>query len=510
MDSLVNSLIGQGVLLDEGALSFIKNMKYSEDFVNFAKERTCKIKDISNGFPIINREKIAVFFDDVGKEFEKTASLSDEGDIAKIEAATKIETMPKTAKEIISSVRIKNEFNEKMCIKNIDSFFDYYANKYSKLKSILMQRPELSGSVSMNRFRPNDQKSEKNISVIGMVTAIVQTKHGNTIIELEDPTGKMNAFVKKDKNIGEDRIIKDEVIGVKGSVSKNYLFVDSITFPDIPFPQKIKTLSEPICAAFISDLHFGSKEFLFDAEKKFIDWINNAPEAKNVKYIIIAGDVVDGIGIYPNQEKDLAIKDIYAQYAVFEKFVCQIPEHIDIIISPGNHDAVRSAEPQYPIGMEFLPNTYHRKNVHLVSNPALVSIGANEGREGIDILIYHGSSITDIVNDIPYLRLKTMKEPQHVMKEMLKKRHLAPIYGSITLSPEENDYFVIDIVPDIFLIGHLHSHAIENYRGVTMICSSTFQGQTAFMDRVGHTANPGKISVVDLKTRAHWVVDLMK
>ncbi len=505
MESLVSALIEEGMLLDEGALGFLKNSNMSGDFIKFAGARAAKIKNISDGFPIINREKITVFIEEMSREFEKKSAPQD------ISASLqKIEIVPKTAKDIASSVLVKNEFNEKMREKNIDAFFDYYASRYAKLKSILLQRPELSGAVSMNRFGKNSNASEKNVCVIGMVTNVIQTKNGNTVVELEDPTGKISAFVKKGKNIGEDRIIKDELIGAKGSFSKNYLFTDLIIFPDVPFPQKIKTISEPISAAFISDLHFGSKQFLADAEKKFIDWVNNDPKGKEVKYIFIAGDVVDGVGIYPGQEKDLQIKDVYEQYALFEKFVLQIPEYVQIIISPGNHDAVRSAEPQPPLGMELLPNIYHRNNIHLVSNPALVNIGAKENQAGIDVLMYHGSSITDIVNDIPYLRLKTMKEPQHVMKEMLKKRHLAPIYGSITLSPEQKDYFVIDTVPDIFLTGHLHSHAIENYKGITMICSSSFQGQTAFMDRVGHVANPAKISVVDLQTRKHFVVDLMK
>lgn len=505
MESLVYDFLEQGMLLDEGAINFLRSRNMSGDFMEFAKSRASKMKALSSGFPIINKEKITVFFEEIGAEFNKAFSALDAQAML-----PKPDAILVAQKEAAASVHVKHGFDAKIHEKNIDSFFDYYASRYGKMKSMLLQRQELSGAMSMNRFRLNSTASEKNISVIGMVTKIMQSKHGNTIIELEDPTGKITAFVKKDKNIGEDRIIKDEVIGVKGSFSKNYLFADSIIFPDVPFPQGAKTLDEPVSAAFISDMHFGSKQFLFDAEKRFIEWINNDPKAKGVKYLFIAGDVVDGVGIYPNQEKDLEIKDIYAQYALFEKFIANIPEHVEIIISPGNHDAVRSAEPQPAIGIEMLPNIYHRKNVHLVGNPALVSVGAKEGRAGIDVLMYHGSSITDIVNDIPYLRQKTMKEPQHVMKEMLKKRHLAPIYGSIILSPEETDGFVIDAVPDIFLTGHLHSHAIENYRGVTMICSSTFQGQTSFMDRVGHTANPGKISVVDLKTRDHFVVDLMK
>ena len=101
MDSLVNNLLAHGVLLDEGALSFIKNMNYSEDFVKFAKEKAGTIKDVSNGFPIINKEKITVFFDNVSAEFKKTPLMPEVCDFSKInntlkaDAAEKIEILPK-------------------------------------------------------------------------------------------------------------------------------------------------------------------------------------------------------------------------------------------------------------------------------------------------------------------------------------------------------------------------------------------------------------------------------
>jgi DNA polymerase II small subunit len=54
---------------------------------------------------------------------------------------------------------------------------------------------------------------------------------------------------------------------------------------------------------------------------RFVSWLNGKygngqmqEIASHIKYVLIAGDVVDGIGVYPNQAKELAIKDVYGQY----------------------------------------------------------------------------------------------------------------------------------------------------------------------------------------------------
>ncbi|NOQ37257.1 DNA polymerase II small subunit, partial [archaeon] len=75
--------------------------------------------------------------------------------------------------------------------------------------------------------------------------------------------------------------------------------------------------------------------------------------------------------------------------------------------------------------------------------------------------------------------------------------------------PSGDDPHVISRVPDIFHTGDLHSFALKNYRGVQLISSSTFQGQTAFMDRVGHQSNPGKVTRVRLDSMRPSVLDLV-
>jgi DNA polymerase II small subunit len=212
--------------------------------------------------------------------------------------------------------------------------------------------------------------------------------------------------------------------------------------------------------------------------------------AERVKYLIIAGDIVDGIGIYPNQEEELVIPDIYEQYRAAAEHLADVPSHIRIIIAPGNHDAVRLAEPQPALPEEI--QSMFTPNVTFVGNPALVELA------GVTILIYHGRSLDDLVAAVPSI---TYHKPDRAMIEMLKHRHLAPTYGGRnSIAPEKTDHLIIDPVPDILLCGHVHTVGVSKYRGTTVINSGTWQSQTEFQKRMNLVPVPGCASLVNLNT----------
>jgi DNA polymerase II small subunit len=87
------------------------------------------------------------------------------------------------------------------------------------------------------------------------------------------------------------------------------------------------------------------------------------------------------------------------------------------------------------------------------------------------------------------------------MVEMLKRRHLSPIYGSrVSIAPEKQDHFVISQVPDILHCGHVHTVGVEWYKNVLLINSGTWQSQTEFQKRVNVVPSPAQVPVVDLMT----------
>jgi DNA polymerase II small subunit len=281
--------------------------------------------------------------------------------------------------------------------------------------------------------------------------------------------------------------------------TRTRLFIaEDIIFPEIgQKPQHRAT--EPVYAVLTSDLHVGSTKFNKEAFKKFTLWLNGKygnermkAIASHVKYVLAAGDIVDGIGIYPNQVKELVIRDVHKQYRFASKLLGQIPEYIEVVIAPGNHDAPRKALPQPAIAAEFLQTLEDTRKIHSLGDPTNISL------HGVETLMYHGRSLDDIIATIPGI---DHDHPEKAMKLLLQSRHLAPLYGGkTTLSPENRDFLTIDRIPEIFHAGHIHVLGYCNYKGVLVVNSGGWQEQTDYMQKLGIMPTPGKVPVVNLQT----------
>ena len=202
----------------------------------------------------------------------------------------------------------------------------------------------------------------------------------------------------------------------------------------------------------------------------------------------IAGDIVDGVGIYPNQARELVVRDVDKQYKLASRYLEQIPDYIEVIVTPGNHDAPRKALPQPAIGDTFLETLQEARKVYSLGNPCTLSL------HGVEILVFHGRSLDDVISTVPDM---THSHPERAMRLLLQSRHLAPLYGGKTpLSPEDKDPLVIQRPPDIFHAGHVHALEYANYRGVLIMNSGCWQEQTDYMRRNGFTPTPAKVPVV--------------
>ena len=123
---------------------------------------------------------------------------------------------------------------------------------------------------------------------------------------------------------------------------------------------------------------------------------------------------------------------------------------------------------------------------------------------GVKVLCYHCKSLDDLVS----LRELSYEDPINMMKELLIRRHLAPIYGAKTpLAPEKQDHLLIREVPDIFVTGHVHSFGIERHNGVLMINPGTWQAQTDYQKMMGFQPDPCRAVAVNLQTFETQVLD---
>ncbi|TAN39078.1 MAG: DNA polymerase II small subunit, partial [Candidatus Methanoperedens sp.] len=223
---------------------------------------------------------------------------------------------------------LKDISNQSTCIGEYTDFVGYFKDRYTLLGDLLRKRISARPVESLKK---RNMDTREPLSVIGMVLDIRTTANGHRLIEVEDSTGTIPVLVhkEKDKELFEmaGSLLMDEVIGVTGTLSGDgsLIFANSIIRPDIPNTQKISLARENARgkAVFISDIHVGSKTFLEDAWLRFVDWLGD-----EIDYLIIAGDVVDGIGIFPGQDRELAILDIYEQYAKAAEYLNAVPRHI--------------------------------------------------------------------------------------------------------------------------------------------------------------------------------------
>ncbi len=374
----------------------------------------------------------------------------------------------------------------------LEAYGRLFSDRYLRLSRILRGRSALANVQAIEGARGGSAP----MAVIGMVREVRTTaRQHHTILVVEDETGVLSVLIPRDSPLARGPFLSDEVLGLSLEFSKDPKQLPravGVERPDVAVGRPPGHADRAARALFLSDLHVGSKSFLADAWGQLMDFVHGrgplAEEARGIEFVIIAGDLVDGIGIYPRQERDLAIADILEQYTELGRRLQELPSRLTIVVIPGNHDAVSPAEPQpalAPSVAKCLPS-----NVRSLANPSTFSL------YGALVEAYHGRSFDDL---IPALPGASYARPTEVMKRMLAMRHLAPIYGGRTpLAPLVRDGLVIDPAPDILVTGHAHTYGVDRYRDVLLLNVSTWQGETEYQRMRNITPVPARAAVVDL------------
>lgn len=411
-----------------------------------------------------------------------------------------------------SSVRIVWEYDDRPKKRCVQDFVDYFNARYRALERLLHSRQELQNLTSIGRLR--GKRDREAVSIIGIVADKRLTKNEHIMLTLEDTTGAIQVLISKSKQdlySSAKDIVFDEVIGVHGMLGEGIVFADSVVVPDVPISE-MKTAPDESYAAVLSCIHVGSARFEREKFERFLEWINGSygtPEervvAQNVKYLFICGDLVDGVGIYPQQEKELSITDIREQYRECARLLGQIRKDVQVLIGPGNHDVGRISEPQPKLSKDYAKPLWELTNVTMVCNPCLVNVHSSAGFSGFDVLMYHGYSFDDYGEIVPSIKnsgAHISDRAPLIMRFLLQRRHLAPQHTTTMYIPDPRmDPLVIEKVPDLFFAGHIHKAGTLNYRGVTLVSASCFQAKTDFQEKVGHDPEPGVVPVVNLHTR---------
>ncbi len=422
---------------------------------------------------------------------------------------TKITIVKPRIDDLRARVKIVKEFDYKQKKITVDDFTTHYRERYKTMRKILFNRPEAASAVSIDRAK--DMLSDEDQVIIGIVSDVDRMYTGTVKLIVEDLTSQITVIISsKNNNLIEEAkfLTLDEVLIFKGRVRKGFMFLHAIIRPDIP--QKKEEFSpEEVYAVFSGDIHVGSNLFLPKQFSNFVDWLSGKVGterqreiARKTKYFYIPGDLVDGIGIYPGQEKELKITNLRSQYEELSKFLSRVPDDKQIIICPGNHDAgVRLEEPQ-PRMQDYAESILELPNVTMVTNPSYSNIHAMDNYAGQDVLMYHGYSFDRLIDQVEGLRLAGgYEKPDEIHKFLLKRRHLSPSHNLNLTIPMKQDPHIISQIPDIMVSGHIHKANIGNYKNTISISGSCWQAVTDFQLKFGHVPDPGMIPIVNLKTR---------
>ena len=377
----------------------------------------------------------------------------------------------------------------------IEGFPQLFKSRYEKMSRILAERPEGRQVTKISKVN----KDKGGSKIAGLVFSRKPTKNGIEFT-VDDDTGSTSILaLSPEARKAASEIALDQCVIAEVEASQGRLILKNVIQPDIP-SKTASTSKKTVYAVFLSDLHIGSNKFLEGAFDRFLEWISgrggmseeDEEIVRRLKYVVIGGDVVDGVGVFPNQEYELTERDIYKQYAMVAEKLKLVPQHLQMFVIPGNHDATRQALPQPMIPKKYAAALHELKNLTMLGDPTLFKLN------GVSILSYHGRSLDDVLATTPGL---SYEKPQDAMKVLLRARHVAPIFGLRTpIAPEVEDHLVIEEVPDIFHAGHVHTVGVDRYKSTLIINSGTWQAQTGYQANLGISPRPGLVPIVNLAT----------
>jgi DNA polymerase II small subunit len=407
-------------------------------------------------------------------------------------------------------IKVLFSYDKKPKKRSYNDFVAHWRHRFGGLARMLRGRQELQGVTSISRTltQPSNRAA-----IIGMISEKTLTKNDNIILKVEDTTDELTVIIaQRDQKLLDQakNLVLDEVIGVTGSVKDKVLFADKILYPDVPLGRELKKQKEEEYMIVIGDPQVGNKHFLYKEWDLLAAWLNGnlgtdeqKAVAKKVKYAIIVGDLIEGVGIYPNQENDLDIMDVTEQYEKFSELIKKLPERIQMIACPGNHDAGRIADPQPPIYKDYAASVYALPNMTQISSPGIVNVGQTPTFPGFNVLVYHGYSLPYYADNIPEIRNNGgLKAVERIMKFHLQRRHLAVTHKSNRYIPDaDEDPMIIKEVPDFYFTGHIHSVSTGSYRNTTIINAGAWTGITEDQIKRGLEPEPARLPIINLRTR---------
>jgi DNA polymerase II small subunit/DNA polymerase delta subunit B len=297
----------------------------------------------------------------------------------------------------------------------VESITKFFSNRYDSLKKYFSGRLELVNLISINKITPKTKK----FSLIVMV----KEKNANSLL-VEDFTGEETVCVcVLDEDVAQ--VVSDEIVGIVCEKKNDAINVKKIIFPDIPLKREVPRTEDDVYALFLSDLFLDKS----DISNKILEKINSLSYKK--LYIFLLGNI-------SSKKEDIT------------NFLNSLPKDSIKIFLKGDLD------PQLEGDNNF-------------SSPAvLVRL-----EDKILVLICSGKLFSE------YKNIWKEQPSENIMLNLLKKRHLSPVFNFNKKFSDE-DTFIIDTIPDIFVSSNFNGPGTTNYKGTTIISNGSFLSEPIY------------------------------
>ncbi|MDP8023406.1 MAG: hypothetical protein ACP5LF_01450 [Nitrososphaeria archaeon] len=305
-------------------------------------------------------------------------------------------------------------------------------DRYKRMKDLWLQRPTKTSLFGLNFIKTKGKEEMWSF-------ALIVQKISNENYEILADDGKGVFRLKISNKRVYDEIMPGSCVAIKINPS-DFSVTD---FEDVEFPEvKRKKIKGKI--ALISDLMLGSNkvEPFFDSLKAI------KPDG-----VFLLGNAVDSLAYIKNGISPME------GYRKVSELLSELPKRIIKVIIPGHTDSTGKALPQKPVSYKVAKDLYSAQNVRLLSNPSYLTINSS------NFLLYNA-----------YYMFKSSGMPeQHIVKKLLKIRHLAPTLGSVPIVPSVSDRLIIEDVPEYFFLGGGKEKVDLIYKGVWSVGVPSFK-----------------------------------
>ena len=381
----------------------------------------------------------------------------------------------------------------------IEQIISYQRHKFQVYRQILCERyrqilrSDQGLILSALDIKPTEL--DQRLFLIGQVQRIVQSQKTKRVT-IVDPQNMMTLSLIKDRCQGNLDLVQGSIVGFIVMVKSNFktskapsersLLGDLVSSlnPSVQylcqrvvypcFRSRNQDHRSPCSkgVAIISDIHVGSYTFI---ESNFLSLIDTLNQDKTVGYLLVAGDTIDGNGVYPGQVADLKIPTLREQYEHLGLILGSLRPDIQVIMAMGNHDGYRR-QPQYwsPQAKEIL--TRYNPHITFISNPGYVRI------QEYNFLVYHGASADPLIARCPNL---SYQDPCSIGQFLMRYRNLCPCSDRIPIVPTTQLYHLVPQDMDYLVTGHIHKRGIRQVQGRWCLSAGTWQHLTPFQQRVG-------------------------